>query len=98
MHTGTTRGALGKQMRMAQCCQKTARPPLQSKQKPVVKEHSCEAANATVPATSAMVPVRPIGILSVMYFTCSGGMASTIAVCTTAGATQFTVMSLPKLQ
>ena len=33
-----------------------------------------------------------MGILSVMYFTCTGSMASTIAVLTTAGANAFIVM------
>merc|ERR1711920_160648 len=76
-------------------CQYTARPPLASKQNPVVKEHSLEAAKRTVDATSSNLPVRAIGILSVMYFTCSAGIASTIAVCTTAGATQLQVISFP---
>ena len=33
-----------------------------------------------------------MGILSVMYFTCAGSMASTIAVLTTAGASAFIVI------
>lgn len=68
---------------------------MQSKQKPVVKEHSGDAAKATVDATSSSLQVRPIGILSVMYFTCSGGIASTMAVWTTAGAMQLMAISLP---
>ena len=53
---------------------------------PVVKEHSLLVMNATMDAISEMRPHRFIGILSVMYFTCSAGIAATIAVSTTAGA------------
>jgi len=48
--------------------------------------------NATMAAISGMVPHRCMGIFSVMYRTCSSGMASTMAVRTTAGASALHVM------
>ena len=48
--------------------------------------------NSTRATISSLVPQRPIGILSVIYFTCSGGRAATISVKMTAGASAFTVI------
>ena len=51
--------------------QYVARPPVASKVKPVVKLQAGEAMKAAIEAISSKVPVRFIGILSVMYFTCA---------------------------
>ncbi len=56
-----------------------------------MKLQAGETIQAIISAASVRVPVRPIGILSVMYETCSSGIASTIAVRMTAGASAFTV-------
>ena len=66
------------------------RPPVQSNVKAVVKEQLGLAAKQMIPTTSASSHVRFFGILSVMYFTCASGIAATIAVRTTAGATALT--------
>src|ERR1019366_1083025 len=71
--------------------QYTARPPDRSNVKPVVKAASGETINATMAATSSNVPQRFIGILSVMYLTCAGGMTSTNGVWITAGASALMV-------
>ena len=43
-----------------------------SKTAPVLKEHSEEESHATMAATSPTSTVRPIGMRSTMYCTCSG--------------------------
>ena len=69
------------------------RPPVASNVKPVVKLHAGEAAKQMTATTSSSSHVRFFGILSVMYLTCASGIAATIAVRTTAGATALHVMS-----
>ena len=61
------------------------RPPVASKQNPVVKEHARDVMKQTKSAISESSPVRFIGILSVMYRTCASGMAATCTLGTGRG-------------
>ena len=53
----------------------TARPPEMSYVAPVENEHSSLASQQTSAATSSAAPMRPIGIRSTMYSTCSSASA-----------------------
>ena len=69
-----------------------ALPPVRSKVNPVIKLFSLETIYATRFAASSSVPHLFIGVLSVIYFTCDSGNASTNGVLITAGASALIVM------